>query len=157
MNSLLLLRLVGCLYYCISDVRSHKNQIEDGRNYRLKHVELIVIINIIQLLLHLVGCLYYCISDARSHKHQIEDGRNYRLKHVELTVIINIICYCCVQLAVYIIVSVTYGHTIIKLQNLYIRTDFRQLRINSSTVRNKNIVPVKQVPTLLVTKLFFLA
>jgi hypothetical protein len=28
---------------------------EDGRNYRLKHFELIVIINK-QLLLHLVGC-----------------------------------------------------------------------------------------------------
>jgi len=31
---------------------------EDGRNYRPKHVELIVIINK-PLFLHLVGCLYY--------------------------------------------------------------------------------------------------
>jgi len=31
---------------------------EDGRNYRLKHVELIGIINK-PLLLHLVGCLYH--------------------------------------------------------------------------------------------------
>ena len=36
----------------------------DGRNYRPKHVELIVIINKNLLLLHLVGSLYYCISDA---------------------------------------------------------------------------------------------
>jgi len=27
-NKLLLLRLVGCLYYCISDARSHKHQNE---------------------------------------------------------------------------------------------------------------------------------
>ena len=39
---------------------------EDGRNYCLKHVELIGIINK-PLLLHLVGCLYYCISDALSY------------------------------------------------------------------------------------------
>ena len=32
-----------------------------------------------------------------------EDGRNYRPKHVEPIVIINKICYCCIQLAVYII------------------------------------------------------
>jgi len=32
---------------------------DDGRNYRPKHVELIVIINKNLLLLHLVGCLYY--------------------------------------------------------------------------------------------------
>ena len=41
---------------------------EDGRNYRLKHVELIGIINKL-LLFHLVGCLY-CISDARSYNYQ---------------------------------------------------------------------------------------
>ena len=35
---------------------------EDGRNYRPKHVELIIIINKNLLLLHLVGCLYYCIK-----------------------------------------------------------------------------------------------
>jgi len=44
---------------------------QDGRNYRPKHVELIVIINKIFLSLHLVGCLHYCVNDARSHKHQI--------------------------------------------------------------------------------------
>ena len=44
---------------------------EDGRNYRPKHVELIVIINKKLLSLHLVGCLYYCISDAQSQKYQI--------------------------------------------------------------------------------------
>ena len=33
-----------------------------------------------------------------------EDGRNYHPKHVELIVIINKICYCCIQLAVYITV-----------------------------------------------------
>ena len=43
-----------------------------------------------------------------------EDGRNYRPEHVELIVIINKICYCCIQLAVYIIVSVMHGHTMIK-------------------------------------------
>ena len=43
---------------------------EDGRNFRLKHVELIGIINK-PLLLHLVCCLYYCISDAWSYKHQM--------------------------------------------------------------------------------------
>ena len=36
---------------------------EDGQNYRLKHVELIGIINKL-LLLHLVGCLYYCIPST---------------------------------------------------------------------------------------------
>ena len=35
---------------------------EDGRNYRPKHVELIVIINKNLLLLHLAGYLYYCIN-----------------------------------------------------------------------------------------------
>jgi len=44
--------------------------LEDGRNYRLKHVELIEFNNKL-LLLRLVGCLYYCIRDTRSHKHQI--------------------------------------------------------------------------------------
>ena len=43
---------------------------EDGRNYRPKHVELIVIINKNVLWFHLAGCLYYCVSDARSHKYQ---------------------------------------------------------------------------------------
>ena len=44
---------------------------EDGRNYRTKHVELILIISK-SLLLHLVGCLYYYISDARSYKYQTQ-------------------------------------------------------------------------------------
>jgi len=44
-------------------------QLQNGRNYLPKHVELTGIINK-PLLLHLVGCLYYCTSDARSYKHQ---------------------------------------------------------------------------------------
>jgi hypothetical protein len=43
---------------------------DDGRNYRLKHVELIEIFITKLLLMHLVVCLYYCIRDAKSHKHQ---------------------------------------------------------------------------------------
>jgi len=39
-----------------------------------------------------------------------EAGRNYRPKHVELIVIINKICYCCIRLAVYNILSVLHGH-----------------------------------------------
>jgi len=39
-----------------------------------------------------------------------DDGRNYRPKHIELIVIINNICYCCIQLAVCIIVSMMLGH-----------------------------------------------
>jgi len=59
------------------------------------------------------------IARALYHKLQTqscapEDGRNYRPKHVELIVIINKICYCCIQLAVYIIVSKMHGHTNIK-------------------------------------------
>jgi hypothetical protein len=37
---------------------TQSNAPEDGRNYRPKHVELILIINK-PLLLHLVGCVYY--------------------------------------------------------------------------------------------------
>jgi len=40
-----------------------------------------------------------------------EVGRNYRPKHVELIVISNKFCYCCIWLAVYIIVSMMHGHT----------------------------------------------
>jgi len=50
---------------------------EDGRNYRPKHVELIVIINKNLLLLHLVGCLialmfinnyiYYIVIISATH------------------------------------------------------------------------------------------
>ena len=42
-----------------------------------------------------------------------ENERNYRPKHVELTVIINKICYCCIYLAVYIIIN-----RILKLENV---------------------------------------
>ena len=45
--------------------------LEDERNYRPKHVELIEISDKL-LLLHLFGCLYFCISDARSHENQRE-------------------------------------------------------------------------------------
>jgi len=67
------------------------------------------------------------IGDAASRQHRRcitpqpsahEDGRNYRPKHVEPIVIINKICYCCIQLAVYIIVSVTQGHTNIRLKSV---------------------------------------
>ena len=34
-NKLLLLRLVGCLYYCIRDARSHKHKIWQPYVYRL--------------------------------------------------------------------------------------------------------------------------
>ena len=40
-------------------VKRQSSAPEDGRNYRPKHVELIVIINKILLLLHLLGCLYH--------------------------------------------------------------------------------------------------
>ena len=42
---------------------------EDGRDQRLKHVELIGIINK-PLLLHLVGVYIVYINDARSNKYQ---------------------------------------------------------------------------------------
>jgi hypothetical protein len=42
----------------------------DGRDHRLKHVELIGIINK-PLLLHLVGVYIIYINDAWSNKHQI--------------------------------------------------------------------------------------
>ena len=70
---LLLLHLVGCLYYSINDARSHKYQI-----IIVASSWLFIIVsmmhghtNIKLLLLLLVGCLYYCSNDARSHKHQI--------------------------------------------------------------------------------------
>jgi len=47
-----------------------------------------------------------------------EDGRNWRPKHVGLIVIINKICYCCIWLAVYIIVSTMHGPTNIKLMSV---------------------------------------
>jgi len=44
---------------CCRPVTSmRRGALEDGRNYRPKHVEMIGIINK-PLLLHLVGCLYY--------------------------------------------------------------------------------------------------
>jgi len=120
-STLLLLHSVGYLYYCINDARSHKHQI----CYRCIQLAVYIIVSMTHghtniksvivalswllillyqwhtftqtsnlLLLHPVGCLYYCINDARSHKHQI--------------------CYCCIQLAVYIIVSMTHVHTNIK-------------------------------------------
>ena len=64
-----------------------------------------------------------CTGDAvcRQHHRCIvpqsstpEDGRNYRPKYVELMVIINKICYYCILLALYIIVSMIHGHTKIK-------------------------------------------
>jgi hypothetical protein len=44
--------------------------LEDGRNPRPKHAELIGIVNK-PLLLHLLGFSIICISDVRSNKHQI--------------------------------------------------------------------------------------
>jgi len=43
---------------------------EDGWDHRLKHVELIGIINKL-LLLHLVGVYIIYVNDARSNKYQI--------------------------------------------------------------------------------------
>jgi len=47
------------------------------------------------------GALYHKLWTQSSAP---EDGRNYCPKHVELIVIISKICYCCICLAVYIIV-----------------------------------------------------
>jgi hypothetical protein len=47
--------IVGALYH---NLQTQSSAPEDGRNHRLKHVELIGIINK-PLLLHLVGCLYH--------------------------------------------------------------------------------------------------
>jgi hypothetical protein len=44
--------------------------LEDGRDHRPKHVELIGIINK-QLLLHLVGVYIIYVHDTRSNKYQI--------------------------------------------------------------------------------------
>jgi hypothetical protein len=60
---------------------------------------------------NIAGALYHKLKTQCSAP---VDGRNYRPKHVELVVIINKICYCCIYLAVYIIVSVMHGHTNIK-------------------------------------------
>jgi len=49
----------------------------------------------------IAGALYHKLETQSSAP---EDGRNYRPKHVELIVIINKIWYCCIQLAVYMIV-----------------------------------------------------
>ena len=50
-------------------VETQSSAPEDGRDYRLKHIELIAIIYK-PLLLRLVGCLYYFINNARSYKRQ---------------------------------------------------------------------------------------
>ena len=50
------------------------------------------------------------------------------LKHVELIVIINKICYFCIQLAVYIIVSVMHGHTNIKWKKECSETSTHKIR-----------------------------
>jgi len=57
----------GALYH---KLETNSSAPEDGRNYRPKHVELIVIINK-PLLLHLIGYLYNCIRDARSQKDPV--------------------------------------------------------------------------------------
>ena len=62
-------RPVASSVHYTTNCNTQSNAPEDGRNYRLKHVELIGIINK-PLLLHLLGYLYYCISDVRSKKHQ---------------------------------------------------------------------------------------
>jgi len=54
--------IVGALY---NKLQTQSSAPEDGRNYRLKHVELIEITNKL-LLLHLVGCLYY-VSVMHGH------------------------------------------------------------------------------------------
>ena len=46
---------VGALY---NNLQTQSSAPEDGRNYRPKHVELIVIVNKLSLL-YLVGCLLY--------------------------------------------------------------------------------------------------
>jgi len=58
--------------------------------------------------LYTIGALYHKLQTQSSAP---EVGRIYLPKHVELIEIINRICYCCIQLAAYIIVSVTHGHT----------------------------------------------
>jgi hypothetical protein len=50
----------------------------------------------------IVGALYHNLQTQTSSP---EDGRNYRPKHVELIVTITKLCYCCIKLAVYIIVK----------------------------------------------------
>ena len=58
----------GTLYH---KLYIESSALEEGRNYRPKHVQLIEITNKL-LLLRLVGCLYNCISVAQSHKHKKE-------------------------------------------------------------------------------------
>jgi len=58
-----------------------------------------------------VGAVYHKLYTQYSAP---EDGRNYRPMHVELIEIINNICYCCIRLVVYIIVSIMHGYTDIK-------------------------------------------
>ena len=53
---------LDCVYslwvHYTTSCNTQSSVLEDGRNYRLKHVELIGIVNKL-LLLHLVSCLYY--------------------------------------------------------------------------------------------------
>ena len=65
------------------------------------------------------------IAGPLYHKLQTEssapvDGRNYRPKHVELIVIINKVCYFCIYLVVYIIVSTINGHTNVKKKIIFL-------------------------------------
>jgi len=64
--------IVGALYH---KLETHSSAPEDGRNYRLKHVELIAVINKL-LLLHLVGCLYYFTYQYTIGKEQASDFWN---------------------------------------------------------------------------------
>ena len=51
---------------------TQSSALEDGRDHRPKHVELIGIINK-QLLLHLVGVYIIYANDARSNKYQMRE------------------------------------------------------------------------------------